>query len=68
VVGTSVGVEVGSWVAVGTGVAVNIGVAVGAGATGTQDININIVRLVINKKRFMIRLSKKQPCEGFMVS
>jgi hypothetical protein len=62
-----VAVRVGSGVAAGTDVAVNDGVGVEIGTAGAQEININIVRPVINKKRFIIVFSKKPPCDGFIV-
>jgi hypothetical protein len=54
IVGTKVGVAVESAVAVGSNVGVNNGVAVGMGTTGTQDANVNRVKLVINKIRLIL--------------
>jgi hypothetical protein len=62
-----VGVEVGSGVAVGSDVSVDSEVGVEIGTAGAQEININVARLVINKKRFIIVFSKKPPCDGFIV-
>lgn len=64
IVGTKVGVEVGSAVGVGRSVGVDNGVAVGTGISGAQDTTVNTAKLVINNNRLILSLTGwRQPCE-----
>ena len=63
IVGTNVGVEVGSAVTVESNVGVENGVAVGMGIAGAQDARVNTAKLVINNNRLIFMSGIRATCK-----